>query len=105
MAASCSNTSSVWALLPSNLNGLCAYAKAGGVHQAIENTGCQLLSLPPCSPDFNPIENAFSKLKAHLQAKAERSVAALWNTVADIVKLFEPNECANYFSPAGYDPD
>ena len=56
-------------------------------------------------PDFNPIENAFSKLKAHLRAKAERSVTALWDTVADIIKLFEPDECANYFRAAGYDPD
>jgi hypothetical protein len=46
-----------------------------------------------------------SKLKALLRAKAERSVDALWNTVGDIVKLFEPQECANYFAAAGYDPD
>lgn len=64
-----------------------------------------LLFLPPYSRDFNPIENAFSKLKALLRAKAERSVDALWNTVRDIVKLFEPQECANYFAAAGYDPD
>lgn len=79
--------------------------KADGIRQAIEHAGCQLQFLPPYSPDFNPIENAFSKLKAHLRAKAERSVGALWNTVGDIVKLFEPNECANYFRAAGYDPD
>lgn len=79
--------------------------KADGIRQAIEHAGCQLLFLPPYSPDFNPIENAFSKLKAHLRAKAERSVTALWNTVADVVKLFEPEECANYFRAAGYDPD
>ncbi|RVH47652.1 IS630 family transposase, partial [Sinorhizobium meliloti] len=52
-----------------------------------------------------PIENAFSKLKALLRARAERSVDALWNTVGDIVKLFEPQECANYFAAAGHDPD
>lgn len=79
--------------------------KADGVRQAIERVGCKLLFLPPYSPDFNPIENAFSKLKAHLRARAERSVAALWNTVADLVKLFEPHECENYFRAAGYDPD
>jgi len=50
------------------------------------------------------IENAFSKLKALLRARAERSVDALWNSVGDIVKLFEPQECANYFAAAGYDP-
>lgn len=79
--------------------------KAEGVRQAIEQAGCQLRYLPPYSPDFNPIENAFSKLKAHLRARAERSVGALWNSVGEIVKLFEPQECANYFAAAGYDPD
>jgi transposase len=79
--------------------------KAEGVRQAIEGAGCRLLYLPPYSPDFNPIENAFSKLKALLRAKAERSVDALWNTVGEIVTLFEPQECANYFAAAGYDPD
>ena len=79
--------------------------KAEGVRQAIEGAGCQLLFLPPYSPDFNPIENAFSKLKALLRAKAERSVDALWRTVGEIVNLFEPHECANYFATAGYDPD
>jgi transposase len=79
--------------------------KADGVRQSIENAGCELLFLPPYSPDFNPIENAFSKLKSLLRAKAERSVDALWNTVGEIVELFEPQECANYFAAAGYDPD
>ncbi len=79
--------------------------KADGVRKAIEDAGCRLLFLPPYSPDFNPIENAFSKLKAILRAKAERSVEALWNTVGEIVKLFEPHECENYFIAAGYDPD
>lgn len=79
--------------------------KAEVVRQAIEQAGCELRYLPPYSPDFNPIENAFSKLKAHLRARAERSVASLWNTVADLVKLFQPDECANYFRAAGYDPD
>lgn len=79
--------------------------KADGVRQAIEGVGCELLFLLPYSPDFNPIEMAFSKLKAHLRARAERSVAALWNSVADIVEFFEQDECANYFRAAGYDPD
>lgn len=60
--------------------------KADGIRQAIENAGCTLLYLPPDSPDFNPIENAFSTLKALLRARAERSVDALWNTVGDIRK-------------------
>jgi transposase len=79
--------------------------KADGVRQALKGAGCRLLYLPPYSPDFNPIENAFSKLKALLRAKAERSVDALWNRVGEVVKLFEPQECANYFAAAGYDLD
>ncbi|MHC2486337.1 transposase [Sinorhizobium meliloti] len=79
--------------------------KADGIRQAIETAGCTPIYLPPYSPDFNPIDNAFSKLKALLRARAERSVDALWNTVGDIVKLVEPKECANYFAAAGYDPD
>lgn len=79
--------------------------KADGVRQAIEGAGCELLFLPPYSPDFNPIEMAFSKLKALLRAKAERSVTALWDTVGTLIKSFEPKECANYFAAAGYDPD
>jgi len=61
--------------------------------------------LPPYSPDFNPIENAFSKLKALLRAKAERTIKALWDAVGSIVELFSPAECENYFKAAGYDPD
>ena len=78
--------------------------KTEGVRLSIEAAGCRLLFLPPYSPDFNPIENAFSKLKATLRAKAERSIEGLWNTVGEIVKIFTPNECANYFAACGYDP-
>jgi transposase len=79
--------------------------KAAGVRDTIEAAGARLLYLPPYSPDFNPIENAFAKLKALLRAKAERTIAALWNTVGSLMKLFTPAECANYFSAAGYEPD
>ncbi|MGN7829858.1 IS630 family transposase [Agrobacterium radiobacter] len=79
--------------------------KADGVRQAIESVGCQLLYLPPYSPDFNPIEKAFSKLKALLRARAKRNVEALWDTVGEIVPLFKPKECANYFTSCGYDPE
>jgi transposase len=79
--------------------------KAEGVRRAIEGAGCRLLYLPPYSPDFNPIEKAFAKLKAVLRAKAERTVEGLWNTVGQIVTLFEPQECANYFKSCGYDPE
>ncbi len=77
--------------------------KAAGVRQAIEATGATLTYLLPYSPDFNPIEMAFAKLKSLIRAKAERTVSALWNTVGDIIGLFEPHECANYCAPAGYD--
>ncbi len=77
--------------------------KAAGVRQAIEATGATLTYLPPDSPDFDPIAMAFAKLKLLICAKAERSVSTLWNTVGDIIGLFKPQECANYFAPAGYD--
>ena len=54
---------------------------------------------------FNPIENAFAKLKALLRAKAERTIDALWDAVGPLLDLFTPAECANYFKAAGYDPD
>ncbi|MER8461279.1 IS630 family transposase [Mesorhizobium sp. M1300] len=79
--------------------------KAAGVRDAIEAAGASLLYLPPYSPDFNPIENAFAKLKALLRAKAERTIKALWDTVGAVVDLFTPAECANYFKAAGYEPD
>ena len=75
------------------------------IRVSIEAAGASLLYLPPYSPDFNPIENAFAKLKAILRAKAERSISALWDAVGAIVGLFSPDECANYFKAAGYDPD
>lgn len=79
--------------------------KAAGVRDAIEAAGAILLYLPPYSPDFNPIENAFAKLKALLRAKAERTITALWDAVGPLLNLFTPAECANYFKAAGYDPD
>ena len=79
--------------------------KPAGVREAIERVGATLAFLPPYSPDFNPIENALAKLKAILRARAERSIGALWDAVGAIVGLFSPNEGANYFKAAGYDPD
>ncbi|SDJ82941.1 Transposase [Mesorhizobium muleiense] len=79
--------------------------KAAGVRDAIEAAGASLLYLPPYSPDFNPIENAFAKLKALLRATAERTIKALWDTVGAVVDLFTTAECANYFKAAGYEPD
>jgi transposase len=76
--------------------------KVAGVREAIEASGAVLLYLPPYSPDFNPIEQLFAKLKALLRKAAERSVDALWNRIADLLDAFKPQECANYFRNAGY---
>ena len=65
--------------------------------------GAKLLYLPPYSPDFNPIENAFAKLKALLRKAAERTVEGLWPNIGEL-PAFTPSECANYFAAAGYDP-
>ena len=69
--------------------------KASGIREAIEAAGAKLCYLPPYSPDFNPIENAFSKLKALLRARAERTIDALWDAVGEVIDLFTPNQCAN----------
>ena len=58
--------------------------------------------LPPYSPDFNPIEMAFAKLKASLRKAAERTVDALWDTIGQTLDTFTPQECVNYFKHAGY---
>ena len=79
--------------------------KVAGVSQAIEATGAILLYLPPYSPDFNPIENAFAKLKAHVRKAAARTVEALEAAVASALRTFEPGECTNFFAHAGYDLD
>jgi transposase len=79
--------------------------KGAGVRAAIEAAGAMLLYLPPYSPDFNPIENAFSKLKALLRKAAERSVDGLWAALGRIAYLFTPSECANFFIAAGYQPE
>ena len=76
--------------------------KVAGVRDAIEAAGAGLLYLPPYSPDFNPIEQAFSKLKALLRKAAERTIDALWNTIGHIIDLFSEDECKNYFINSGY---
>lgn len=78
--------------------------KGAGVRQAIESAGATLLYLPPYSPDLNPIEKAFSKLKALLRKAAERSVDALWHRIGSLLQEFTPTECANFFAAAGYEP-
>ena len=64
-----------------------------------------MLFLPPDSPDFNPIEQAFSQLKAHLRKAAERTIHGLWNAIGRILDLYSPQECSNYFATSGYDAD
>jgi len=64
-----------------------------------------LLYLPPYGPDFNPVENAFSKVKAVLRKTAERTRDNLWSRIADIIPLFSRAECSNFFKAAGYDPE
>jgi transposase len=77
--------------------------KGPRVRQMIEAAGAGLRYLPPYSPDFNPIEMAFAKLKALLRKAAERSAAGLWAAIGRIIDLIPPAECANYFSAAGYE--
>ena len=77
--------------------------KSAGVREAVEAAGARLLFLPPYSPDFNPIENAFAKLKALLRKAAARTVDELWSAVASAIDTFRPAECANDFAAAGYD--
>ena len=77
--------------------------KPAAVRAAIEAAGAELRFLPPYSPDFNPIENAFSKLKAVLRKAAVRTVDDLWRAVGDALDTFTPNECQNYFVACGYD--
>ena len=76
--------------------------KGAAVREAIEAVGARLLLLPPYSPDFNPIENAFSKLKALLRKAAERTITGLWQRIGILLDQFSPQECANYFATAGY---
>lgn len=79
--------------------------KGSAVREAIEAAGASLLYLPPYSPDFNPIENAFAKLKALLRKAAERTIEGLWRLIGTLVETFSAQECANYFTAAGYEPD
>ena len=76
--------------------------KRAGVREAIEGAGCTLRYLPAYSPDLNPIENAFSKLKALLRKARERTVAGLQGFLCFCTDAFTPDECANYFTHCGY---
>ena len=76
--------------------------KSPVAEQAIRAKGAWILFLPPYSPDLNPIEMAFAKLKVHLRRRAIRTIDALWQAIGQICDLFEPAECRNYFAAAGY---
>ena len=76
--------------------------KVQGVRQAIEAKGAQLRYLPPYSPDLNPIENAFAKLKALLRKAAERTIEGLWSKIGKLLDCFSPAERQNYIENAGY---
>ena len=76
--------------------------KRAGVREAIESVGAQLIYLPPYSPDFNPIEQAFSKFKWLLRTVQARTVAALWDTCGKLLECFTESECRNYIRHCGY---
>ena len=79
--------------------------KSPRVAEILARKGCSVQYLPPYSPDLNPIEKAFSTLKAILRKLAERTVAGLIAVIEGCADLFRPAECANYFEACGYDPD
>ena len=76
--------------------------KGPRVRQLIEAAGAQLHCLPPCSPDFNPIENAFARVKALLRKAAQHIVEGLWTAIGDMLPVFKPQECRNDIAAAGY---
>lgn len=76
--------------------------KVAGVREAIEACGADLIYLLPYSPDLNPIEQAFAKLKALLRKAAARSVEALWKVIGESLSCYSPTECENYLADAGY---
>jgi transposase len=76
--------------------------KVAGVRDAIQAAGAMLLYLPPYSPDFNPIEMVFAKLKALLRRVAARTIALQWQTIGCLLDDFSADECSRYLSHAGY---
>lgn len=76
--------------------------KTLAVRAAIRATGARLLFLPPYSPDLNPIEQVFAKLKHLMRKAAERTQEATWRRIGCLLNAFSPQECANYFRNSGY---
>ena len=79
--------------------------KGPKVRELIEAAGARLLYLPPCSPDLNPIENAFAKVKALLRRAAKRTVEGLWSSIGELLTTSKPAEYRNDFAAAEYDTD
>ena len=76
--------------------------KVAGVKVAIESVGAKVLYLPPYSPDLNPIEQVFSKLKAMLRKLRSRTIENLWKSLGELCDIFTPKECYHYYKNAGY---
>ena len=76
--------------------------KGDAARKAIRAVGARMIFLPPYSPDLNPIEQVFAKLKTLLRKAAERSVETTWKRIGSLIKCFSPQECANYLKNSGY---
>ena len=76
--------------------------KSQAVRRAIRSVGAKLIFLPPYSPDLNPIEQVFAKLKTLLRKANERTVEATWMRIGSLLDTFAPHECANYLVNSGY---
>jgi transposase len=76
--------------------------KSKAVRNAIRSAGAHLFFLPPYSPDLNPIEQFFAKLKTLLRKAEERTVSAAWHRIGELLEAFAPAECANYLRNSGY---
>lgn len=79
--------------------------KPAAIREAIEAAGAVVLFLPPYSPDFNPIELAFSKMKAHLRKAAARALPGLWDAIRDAIDAVTPNDARSFFTACGYEPE
>ncbi|WP_372088230.1 IS630 family transposase (plasmid) [Tistrella mobilis] len=79
--------------------------KVPAVRFAIETARARLMLLPPYSPDFNPIEMAFSKIKTHLRSAAARTLPSLWDAIRDAIDAITPRDARGYFAAAGYEPE
>jgi transposase len=79
--------------------------KPAAIREAIEAAGAVMLFLPPYSPDFNPIELAFSKMKAHLRKAAARTLPRLWDAIRDAIDAVAPGDARSFFTACGYEPE